>query len=203
MNTTIRKMMLTEFKGIYQRIELDFAEGEYAPYDVLAAQLAKGVQKGYLLQWDKKDVGYALCADGCANGHVLISLLAVYEEFRNRGLGSIFLEDLITDFSRNQGIIVEVEKPENSKSAAERELRAGRIRFYQNAGFYLVPDIDYIIWDVPMHLMIRPLKASLTTMNKQIGQIIRAIYLDLMGKRYLHKLEFNRSAPLAREIGRN
>jgi len=46
----IGKMVPAELKAIYKSIKLDFSEGEYAPYDVLAKQIEKGVQKGYLFQ---------------------------------------------------------------------------------------------------------------------------------------------------------
>lgn len=91
----------------------------------------------------------------------------------------------------NQGIIVEVERPENSISDNERALCEKRIKFYRNAGFYLVHNIDYSIWDVPMHLMVLPLEAAPSTINEMIGQIIHDIYLELMGKRYIHKLKFS------------
>ena len=184
-------MIPAELKHIYKSIELDFAEGEYAPYDILAKQIEKGVQKGHIFHNGEKDVAYSICADACSNGYILISFLSVYKEFRGNGLGSIFLEELIRRYSMNQGIIVEVEKPENSRSDKERALCEKRIQFYQNAGFYLIPDIDYSIWDVPMHLMVLPLKASMPTPNEMIGQIIHDIYLELMGKRYIHKLKFS------------
>ena len=120
MDRSIRKMIPAELKDIYKSIQLDFAEGEYAPYDVLAKQIEKGVQSGFILRYGEHDVAYAICADECVNGYVLISLLSVYKEFRGRGLGSIFLEELIKSYSRKQGIIVEVEKPENSRSDGER-----------------------------------------------------------------------------------
>lgn len=91
MDKTIRKMLPEELKHIYKSIELDFAEGEYAPYDVLAKQIEKGVQQGYIFHNGEKDVAYSICADGCANRYILISLLAVYKEFRGNGLGSTYL----------------------------------------------------------------------------------------------------------------
>lgn len=197
---TIRNMIPAELKTIYKSIELDFAEGEYAPHDVLAKQIEKGVQKGYIFHNDGNDVAYSICADGCANGYILISLLSVYREFRGNGFGSTFLEELIKSYSMKQGIIVEVEKPENSRSTEERTHCEKRINFYQNAGFSLVPDIDYTIWDVPMHLMVLPLKASMHTINGMIGHIIHEIYLELMGERYIHKLKFYRTMSLPQEI---
>lgn len=50
MDKMIRKMIPAEFKIIYKSIELDFAEGEYAPYDVLSKQLEKGMQ-GTVSSW--------------------------------------------------------------------------------------------------------------------------------------------------------
>ena len=55
-NYTIRKMIPAELKNIYKSIEHDFAEGEYAPYDVLAKQIEKGVQKGHIFHNGEKDV---------------------------------------------------------------------------------------------------------------------------------------------------
>ncbi|TGE32156.1 GNAT family N-acetyltransferase [Desulfosporosinus sp. Sb-LF] len=195
MDKTIRKMIPAELESIYQRIELDFAVGEYAPLNVLAKQIEKGVQQGSIFHNGENDVAYSICADGCANGYVLISLLSVYNDFRALGLGSTFLEALIRNYSLKQGVVVEVEKPENSRTDEERLLCEKRIKFYQKAGFNLVPNIDYSIWDVPMHLMVLPLNASMNTMNKMIGQIIREIYIGLMGKRYIHKLEFSYVLP--------
>jgi hypothetical protein len=43
-----------------------------------------------------------------------------------------------------------------------------------------------------MHLMVLPLKASIHTINEMIGQIMQEIYTELMGKRYIHKLEISK-----------
>jgi GNAT superfamily N-acetyltransferase len=147
-------MKAQEFKEIFNHIERDFVPGEYAPYDVLHQQLQNGVQEGLILCEGEQDVAYSICAGGHANGYVLISLLAVFEEFRGCGIGPAFLKELHRIYSNKQGIIVEVEKPENSQNQEVSASSAKRIGFYEKAGFYLIPNISYSIWDVPMHLMV-------------------------------------------------
>ncbi|HEY9060671.1 MAG TPA: GNAT family N-acetyltransferase [Pseudobacteroides sp.] len=185
----IRTIIEQELKGIYNKIERDFAANEYAPYEVLYQQIRNGAQEGMFLCKDEQDVAYAICAGSNKNRYVLISLLAVYEQFRGQGIGTVFLKELCNKYSDKLGIIVEVEKPEESTSKEEEDFRKKRIDFYEKAGFRLIPNINYSIWDVPMHLMAMPLLTSIGEINRNIGSIIYEIYLQLMGKRYIHKLK--------------
>jgi GNAT superfamily N-acetyltransferase len=189
METSIRNLKSSEFKKVYYKIKQDFTTGEYAPYEILSQQLQKGILKGFLLLEENLDVAYAICADGGTQSYVLLSLLAVYEEKRGSGFGSAFLKKLSTLYSDKDGIIVEVEKPENATTTEEKTIRERRIVFYQKAGFLLLPNIEYTIWDVPMYLMVLPLNASSEKINDEIGEIIYKIYLSLMGKRYIHKMK--------------
>lgn len=190
MKYSIRNIEMTEFKDIYTRIEQDFADGEYPPYDKLYAQLEKGIQKGLFLMEGECQTAYAVCAESESWGYVLISLLAVFKEYRGRGSGTALLEQLKKLYGSRPGIIVEVEKPEEATDDEERTIREKRIRFYQKAGFYQIPHIEYSIWGIPMHLMALPLKSDDKTFNENIGNIIYDIYLRLMGKRFIHKMKF-------------
>lgn len=189
MEYTIRKIKLDEFKNIYNRIEDDFVEGEYAPYEILRQQLQKGSQKGFILLQGQREVAYSFCVEAGTNDYVLLSLLAVYQEFRGCGIGSAFLEELKRFYSKKSGIIVEVEKPEDALTEQEKIIREKRIRFYQKAGFYLVPNVDYSIWDVSMHLMVLPQLVTQQKVNEQIGHIIYQIYYELLGKQFIDKLK--------------
>lgn len=185
-----RNIELWELKNIYERIEQDFAEGEYPPYDKLYKQLEAGMQSGIIFTDEGHDVAYSICAESKA-GYVLISLLAVYPEYRGKGYGTAFLERLKSLHSGKNGIIVEVEKPEDV-SGQEKAIREKRINFYQKSGFRMISGIKYSIWDVPMHLMILPLNTGITEITDHIGQIIYDIYLMLLGKRFVYKMEFIR-----------
>ncbi|WHH59851.1 GNAT family N-acetyltransferase [Petroclostridium sp. X23] len=193
MKYSIRTIQLHEFNGNFQRIEQDFVPGEYAPYDILYQHLQTGTQKGLILLEDECEVAYCICAEGSANDYVLISLFAVYREYRGRGLGSIFLQELKKVYSEKKGIIVEVEKPENAKTDKEKAIREKRIQFYQKAGFNLIPNIDYSIWDISMHLMALPQKASTQIINEQIEQIMYAIYFTLIGERCFYRKKSSES----------
>ncbi len=188
---TIRKMHLNELKDIYKHMTRDFAEGEYPPYDKLYTQLENNIQIGWILVKDGRDAAYSICAEG-ADGYVLISFFAVFKGSRGRGVGTLFLEKLKEIYCDSKGIIVEIEKAEEALHEEEVRVRERRLEFYKRAGFSLIPGIQYSIWDVPMHLMVCPFKTDLDTINKDIGKILYEIYLLLLGKSHIHKMEFRR-----------
>ncbi|HEX2927959.1 MAG TPA: GNAT family N-acetyltransferase [Ruminiclostridium sp.] len=188
MGHDIRPMRLEELKDIYKRIEDDFASGEYPPYRVLYGQLESDAQTGRILIENGNEVAYSICAEGGTKDFVLISLLAVYREFRGRGFGTAFLEVLKDCYSDKKGVIVEVEKPEDAKTKEERDIRIKRIGFYEKAGFRLLPDIDYTIWDVPMHLMVLSAESPQNIINKEVSSAMHDIYLKLMGEQFIHKM---------------
>lgn len=187
---SIRRMKVAELKGFFKHIEQDFTEGEYAPYGVLYQQLQSGIQEGLVFCEGERDLAYSICAAGHDNGYVLISLLAVFPEYRGLGIGSAFVKTLGEMYQEKQGILVEVERPELSQTLEERDFRLRRIAFYEKAGFCLIPGIDYSIWDVPMHLMALPYRASRDMINEKIEQVMYEIYLQLMGERFIHKMQF-------------
>ena len=188
---SVRKIEINELKAIFKRIKEDFSPDEYAPYDVLKYQIQRGIQEGLILQRAGRDVAYAICAGGHENGYVLISLLAVYREVRKNGVGTAFIEEIKAKYRNKKGLIVEIEKPEEGEDDGERRIRLKRKEFYERAGFYQIPDIDYSIWDVPMHLMVFSRQVPAADINRHIGRIMHDIYLQLMGERYIHKLSFN------------
>ncbi|AEY67861.1 GNAT family N-acetyltransferase [Clostridium sp. BNL1100] len=191
----IRPVNLQEVRDLYINIVNDFAPGEYPPYEVLYNQLEKDIQKGFVLVNDEKDVAYSICTGDSTNSFVLISLLAVYKEYRGKGFGSKFIEMLKSKYCCEKSIIVEVEKPEDALEQKERSVRENRIKFYEKAGFRLLPDIDYAIWDIPMYLMILPKEtlqintASISGLNETIKKGMGDIYLKLLGQKFFHKMK--------------
>jgi len=187
MNFEIETIKPADFKRIYKHIKKDFSAGEYAPYFVLHMQIINGIQQGFLLFSDGREAAYSVCAGGNPNGFALISLLAVYPEYRGAGIGTAFVEEIKKMYADKKGIIVEVEKPENAANDTEKSKRDKRMDFYQRAGFEIIPGIAYSIWGVPMHLMVYP---GGQTAPGDVGRVIYEIYLELMGKRFIHMLKF-------------
>jgi GNAT superfamily N-acetyltransferase len=185
---TIRTMELSELQFFYKHITQDFPVGEYPPYEILSRQFQEGLQDGLVFCTGKQDLAYSICA--ASTDYVLLSLFAVLPEFRGQGVGSAFLQALQKRYAGKQAIIGEVECPELASNSAEIQLRNWRIEFYEKAGFDLIPGIDYTIWDVPMHLMALPLTSGRKTIVANIQTIMYQIYLQLMGKQFMHKMSF-------------
>lgn len=98
-------MKLAELKSFFNSIKRDFSRGEYAPYDVLYQQLQSGIQEGLVFCDGERDLAYSICAAGHENGYVLISLLAVFEEYRGQGIGSAFMKAIGKMYEQKRGAI--------------------------------------------------------------------------------------------------
>jgi GNAT superfamily N-acetyltransferase len=187
----IRHMELNELKAFYERIVRDFAQGEYSPYAIIYQHLQNGLQKALIFCEGEQDLAYSVCTDNHDNSYVLISLFAVFKQYRGQGIGSAFIKRLRLMYKDKQALIVEVERPDEAKTQEEGNSRKRRIEFYKKAGFYLIERVDYSIWDIPMHLMALPLVAPKETINQEIGRSMRELYLELMGEELIHKLQIS------------
>lgn len=187
----IRRMELDELRAFYERIERDFAQGEYPPYAILYQHLQNDLQKALVLCEGEQDIAYSICTDNHDNSYVLVSLLAVFKGYRDQGIGSDFLKRLRLRYKDKRALLVEVERPDQAKSHEEGHSRRRRIEFYEKAGFYLIEGVDYTIWDIPMHLMALPLLASKETINREIRGTMHELYLVLMGDELIHKMQFS------------
>jgi GNAT superfamily N-acetyltransferase len=187
----IRHMELNELKAFYERIVRDFAQGEYSPYAIIYQHLQNGLQKALIFCEGEQDLAYSVCTDNHDNSYVLISLFAVFKQYRGQGIGSAFIKRLRLMYKDKQALIVEVERPDEAKTQEEGNSRKRRIEFYKKAGFYLIERVDYSIWDIPMHLMALPLVAPKETINQEIGRSMRGLYLELMGEELIHKLQIS------------
>ncbi|MGE5458970.1 MAG: GNAT family N-acetyltransferase [Methanobacterium sp.] len=183
-------MEASELKHFYPFIVRDFASGEYPPQDILHMHMKAGRQAGFVLCDGSIDVAYAFCAASAAHDYVLLSLFAVFPELRGQGIGAAFLLELQKIYALKQAIMVEVERPEEARTAEEQGHRLRRIAFYERAGYHLIRGIDYTIWDVPMHLMVLPINASLEMIKQEVEEIMYQIYLELAGERFINKVQF-------------
>nr|WP_308628372.1 hypothetical protein [uncultured Eisenbergiella sp.] len=81
-------------------------------------------------------LGYALLLHDAEKRKMLLDYYAFLEEQRNKGFGSIFLQNMRkqTDFP---GCYLECEDPDTASSGEEKSLRRRRIGFYQRNGAFL------------------------------------------------------------------
>lgn len=186
----IRRMKLDELKAFYERIERDFSQGEYPPYAILYQHLQKGLQKALVFCDGEQDIAYSFATDNHDNRYVLITLLAVFKQYRGQGIGSDYMKRLRLMYEDKQALLVEVERPDQAKTQKEGNSRRQRINFYEKGGFYLIKEVEYSIWDIPMHLMALPIVASKETINLEIRRSMHGLYLNLMGEKLIHKMQF-------------
>ena len=97
--------------------------------------LDEGLEVGWTLMADGRDVGYAFVLQSPALPFVLLDYLAMEE--RGHGAGSVCLALLKNEYP--QGILAEVEDVLPELDADTNALRRRRWQFYRRAGFVPVP----------------------------------------------------------------
>lgn len=185
----IRKILPEEIDWLYPHIARDFPKNEHPPKMILKKQLRSGSLSGFVCQRDGQDLGYAFLTRWI-QGFSLVFLYAVFPSCRGQGEGTRFMEELISAGKGQEGLILEVERPEDAKTQQEAETRRRRIAFYERLGYRLVLEIEYVIYGVPMYLMVRPLKGQ-SFPPKQLEKAIISLYDDLTGPLLRKKMLFS------------
>lgn len=188
---TWKRISPEDLEKIYPHIPEDFALGEYAPKGFMVQMLRAGLMEGFLFFQDGAACGYAFCQFGFQRRVVLLSLLAVFPEYRGRGLGGEILRLLGEQYRDWNGIYAEVEKPEYAEDAEEKKLRRHRIGFYERAGFVRGQvETNYSIWDVPYTIMILPLKQDAGLLDRDTQTAFHDIYDKVLGQENQHRMVF-------------
>ena len=134
------------FDKVFEIMQLSFPKDEYRPYEEQKALLDdsrykitayndNGIFKGFMALWEFE-------------GFVFLEHFAVHPDFRNEGIGSKMLGDLIGE----KKVCLEVEPPEN-------DITKRRIEFYRRNGFYfneypyIQPPISKGKNSVPLYIM--------------------------------------------------
>ena len=130
----IRMLTLSQVREIYsRRLTEDFPPDERKPLVLIERALALGRYACYGCFDGEAAVAYAFFAT--LGNNVLLDYFSVEKSFRNRGLGSLFLQALIAGPIGSAGCaLVEVEDPDYAPDPYELELRKRRLRFYQRNG---------------------------------------------------------------------
>lgn len=126
----------TELAEVFQtHMTQDFPADELKPLEVLQALQKKGVYRCYGFYDKKQLVAYALLVQQPQGSYLLLDYLAVCAPFRSHGYGSQCLQ-LLKEACQEQyhGLLAELEQPEMTNDAAEKEIRQRRIGFYERNG---------------------------------------------------------------------
>ena len=182
---------LRDDSGFWRLYATSFATAEREPAEVILRSIEQG--PGFTLRAlaDGRTVGLA-------TGHVLeepaatfLVYLAVDPGWRSRRLGRalFFAADragaarLIERGHATSGMAWEIDDPAADVSATERNVRQGRLRFFEKLGGrmletpYFQPPVDGHTL-VPMRLMFRPVVGQDVPTGAATEKLIRAIYFE-------------------------
>ncbi|OPJ59160.1 GNAT family N-acetyltransferase [Clostridium chromiireducens] len=147
----LKQLSDEEIKNIHEEhMKIDFPPEELKPIEVIQKLIKRGIYVCYGLYEDNKLLAYAFLVT--SKSYLLIDYYSVCAIYRNRGIGSKFL-NLLKEQCRNYiGIIVEVESINSSPNVEERVTRERRINFYKNNGMRMT-NILSLLFNVEYSIM--------------------------------------------------
>ena len=135
------------------RLTKDFIRSERKPLSAIRRLWEREEYEAFLLMRGGETLGYAFFARNGKN--YLFDYLAIAEEHRDEGLGTLFLQKLGDCFDDAACILGEVEDPDKAADAEERALRERRMQFYLRSGYRKtgvtarVFGVDFRLLEVP------------------------------------------------------
>lgn len=169
---------LEEAKEIYNKHMLeDFPEDELPEYERYLKLTKEKLHRVYLYKKDNQNVAYFIVVE--EENNILITHLAVMKEFRSKGIGRVFLEDIKNFFNDKNLLIVEVEAETRANNGEELDIIKRRKKYYTRAGFEECKKIEYILWGVEYDILIYTPENNRKYSNVEIKKTIEKLYEKL------------------------
>ena len=149
----IKKADLKKALEIYDFMEKDFPKSEIPDVERYTRFTKENIHNVYMYEEDQQEVAYFITIEKAGNGKVLITHLAVIEEYRGKGVGKRFIEEIKKFFSDKKILIVEVESEKNAKNEQELKAIEKRINYYINAGFKKREELEYNLFNVDFYIL--------------------------------------------------
>lgn len=132
---TVKKLSESQILSVYTEIAVrHFPEDELKPAPMIERLLSEGCYEGMGLFTGDKLAGYALFVHAPGNRILLLDYYAILEEYRESGMGSLFLQKMREGFPGCAAILIETEEEEAATGEAERIQRVRRNAFYLKNG---------------------------------------------------------------------
>lgn len=138
-------------RALYAHMKRDFPAGELPPYFAVKGNIEKKVYDAFYLTAGGEIIGYAIVTAPADCEFALLTFFAVLPEFRSRGYGGECLRVIRERCDRK--IVLEVEDPAAARTDESRDIALRRVRFYERAGFRLLPTAKARIFGVDMLIM--------------------------------------------------
>ena len=168
----LRKLRSAEITTIYEeRLVHDFIKDELKKLPVILKAVEDGVYECLGLFDDSEIIGYTFLVKQGMN--FLVDYLAVFPEYRNKGLGSEII-GLLREYMSGAGLIIlEVEDPAYTKERDLKELQARRIGFYERNGC-IDTGLRVMCFGVPFIILV--LENSNIRSKEKLWEIYKAFY---------------------------
>lgn len=183
----IEKVNLKKAKEIYNKyLNNDFKDNEI-PNEEDYLNLVKEERSMIyvykkLINEEEKEVAYFITME--KNDIILITHLAVIEEYRGKGIGTEFIKSIEEFFNSKKMIIVEVESKEMAKNEKELDKIIRRQKYYLKAGFKKYDKIDYRLFGNIYDILIYHIQQK-DISETNIKENIQKIYGEEITKKYL------------------
>ena len=181
---TIRRAEQGEHDAIYRHMKRDFPANELPPAFAVKGNLKSGVYEGVFFQNEtEEDVGYAVVTAPEGSAYGLVNFFAIFPEVRSMGYGGRAISALADHCGRV--LVLEVDSPDAAKEESDRLVCERRIRFYERAGFSIIPTKRAKIFGVHMLIMM-----NTSAPVHDVREIMHEMYLPAFdSKRWLRFID--------------
>lgn len=147
----LMKLNDEEIVNVYNNyMKIDFPIQELKPIDIIQKLIKQKIYICYGLYENEKLLAYAFLVT--SKSYILIDYYSVCQQYRNKGIGSKFLNILREKCKDYRGIILEVEKIECAPNETEKLIRKRRIDFYKRNGM-IMTSISSQLFEVDFSIM--------------------------------------------------
>lgn len=164
----------------------DFPPGELPPFFAIKNSLKKKTSRGFFLTDESSACdnplnenikGYAIIAAPENIKSALLLFFAILPEHRLKGCGGEFLK-LINKLY--PVLTLEADDPTSAKASEQSEIMLKRVRFYEHAGFRILPTTRAKIFGVDMLIM-----TNAPYDVESARELMRSLYLDYLSSEKL------------------
>lgn len=175
----LQTQRLTDFSQVEMlynsRMKKDFARNERKPLSSIRRAWEAKTYDCYGLFDGEEIVGYAFFVRQGEN--YLFDYLAIAEDRRDEGLGSLFLQQLAVVLKDAACVVGEVEDPDKATDENTRLQRERRMRFYLRNGYWKT-DLTACVFGVDYRIMEVPTGAPHST--EEIRTVYTALYRNIL-----------------------
>lgn len=194
----LKKLTAEQVLSIYTGVAKEhFPVEELKPAAVIERLLREGAYEGLGMFDGERLAAYALFAQMPKSRTLLLDYYAVLDEYRNGGVGSLFLGKMRQFYSDRNMILLETEKPASAKNEAEYTLRVRRNCFYERNGA-LLTGIRSRVYDVDFDIFLLPL--AKTPSDEEAYQELSGLYRYMLGEENYRRhvsMEYAEESPKA------